>query len=276
MPELPEVETIVRELSPLVGGKRIRGVEFLWPKTLLSPGAEEFAAGTHGHVINSLTRRGKYLVFTLDSGRLMLVHLRMTGSLRMAGSRAPVPEHTRAVVHFENGQDMVFVDPRKFGKFQLAEAGCRTLARLGMEPLEPAFTAGALARILRGRRCPVKPVLLNQALIAGVGNMYADEALFSAGIHPVRPAASLSKTEINRLRSALIKVLRDGIEAKGATVSNYFRPGGETGRAHIAFKVAHRRNEKCRCCGTLIERMVIQQRGTYFCPLCQPEKPGGV
>ena len=274
MPELPEVETIVSELSPLVSGRRIERVEFLWPGTLLAPGAEEFAAGVEHRAIKSLSRRGKYLVFTLDTGRLMLVHLRMTGSLRVVGNRAPVPPHTRAVVHLEHGQDIVFVDPRKFGKFQLADPGCHLLARLGTEPLEPAFTTAALAKIMGGRRSPVKSVLLNQMLIAGVGNMYADEALFCAGIHPGRPAASLSKQEVSRLRLAVIKVLREGIEAKGASISNYFRPGGETGRAHIAFKVAHRRNEKCRRCGVPIERMVIQQRGTYFCPGCQPETTG--
>jgi formamidopyrimidine-DNA glycosylase len=274
VPELPEVETIVRELSPLVSGKRIERVEFLWPGTLLAPGAEEFAAGVEQRAISALSRRGKYLVFTLDTGRLMLIHLRMTGSLRMVGSNAPVPPHTRAVVHLEHDQDIVFVDPRKFGKFQLAEPGCHSLARLGIEPLEPAFTAAALAKIMVGRRSPVKSILLNQLLIAGVGNMYADEALFCAGIHPGRPAANLSKREVSRLRLAVIQVLREGIEAKGASISNYFRPGGETGRAHIAFKVAHRRNEKCRRCGAPIERMVIQQRGTYFCPSCQPETAG--
>jgi formamidopyrimidine-DNA glycosylase len=276
VPELPEVETIVNELSPMVCGKHIQRVEFLWPKTLLSPGAEEFATGIDGHVISALTRRGKYLVFMLDSGRLMLVHLRMTGSLRMVSSRAPVPGHTRAIIHLEHGQDLVFIDPRKFGKFQLAEPGCRPLAALGVEPLEPDFTAGALANILAGRRCPVKSVLLNQTLIAGVGNMYADEALFAAGIHPGRTAAGLLKTEVEHLHTAVIKVLRDGIEAKGASISNYFRPGGETGRAHISFNVAHRRKGKCHRCGALIERIVIQQRGTYFCPKCQPETPGCV
>jgi formamidopyrimidine-DNA glycosylase len=270
MPELPEVETIKRELAPLVTGQRIKSVEFLWAKTLLSPSIAEFDSRVNGRRITELGRRGKYLIVRLDSGDSILVHLRMTGSFLVGRGKELPDNHTRATIHLDDGLNMFFIDPRKFGKFQLVEdTSNKVLEKLGPEPLSDAFTSAVLAAQLSGRKIPVKAALVDQGVVAGIGNMYADEVLFEARIHPLRAADSLSGDEIKRLHRAIRHVLKEAIENKGASIANYFRPGGEHGTAHKEFKVAHRRGEDCPVCGGPIERIVVRQRGTYFCPSCQ-------
>jgi len=269
MPELPEVETIKNELAPVVCGRRISKIEFLWARTLLKPDADEFAAGVCGRLVTRLSRRGKYLVFHLDNGNLLLVHLRMTGSFLCGTEKAVLPQHTRAVIHLDDGRCLYFIDPRKFGKFQLVNDGT-FLNELGPEPLDDAFTPEVLERLLSRRKTPVKSVLVDQRVMAGIGNMYADEALFRSRIHPLRPADSLSSEEVKRLHSAIQTVLRQGIASKGASIANYFRPNGEKGHAHQEFKVAHRQGAACPDCGTPLQRIVVRQRGTCFCPCCQP------
>ncbi len=242
MPELPEVETIKNELMPLVTGHRIKSVEFLWAKTLLSPSPTEFESRVKGRTIASLGRRGKYLIMRLDSGDSILVHLRMTGSFLVSRDKELPDSHTRAVIHLEDGSNMFFIDPRKFGKFQLVkDENVEVLNKLGPEPLSAAFTSESLAARLAGHKIPVKAVLVDQGVLAGIGNMYADEALYEARIHPLRPADSLSTEEIKRLHRAIRHVLKKAIENKGASIANYFRPDGEQGTAHEEFKVAHRR-----------------------------------
>ncbi|MCL2679105.1 MAG: bifunctional DNA-formamidopyrimidine glycosylase/DNA-(apurinic or apyrimidinic site) lyase [Dehalococcoidia bacterium] len=269
MPELPEVETIKNELSPLAVGRTIVSVEFLWEKTLLSPDISEFARRVNGRKVVSLDRRGKYLVWRLDSGDSLLVHLRMTGSFFIGDGSSPDPSHTRAIVHFDGGLKAYFIDPRKFGKFQLVSDDGWMCGKLGVEPLSDEFTAEVLTLLLEGKKAPVKAVLLRQDLIAGVGNMYADEALYEAGIRPARLADGLTSIEIIRLHGAIREVLRRAVASGGASISNYFRPDGARGHAHEGFKVAHRRGGTCYCCGGPVERIVVCQRGTYFCPACQ-------
>ena len=270
MPELPEVETIKNELAPMVTGRRIKSVEFLWAKTLLSPSVAEFESRVKGRCITELARRGKYLILRLDSGDSILVHLRMTGSFLVSKNTELPDSHTRAVIHLDDGSNMFFIDPRKFGKFQLVRSeDVKALSKLGPEPLSASLTAESLAAQLAGHKIPIKAVLVDQEVVVGIGNMYADEALYESRIHPLRIADSLSSEEIKRLHRAIRHVLKEAIENKGASISNYFRPAGGKGTAHMEFKVAHRMGEECPACGGPIERIVVRQRGTYFCPSCQ-------
>ena len=267
MPELPEVETIKNELLPYVAGKKITGVDLFWEKMLRQPSPDEFQTRIKGQKINGISRRGKYLVFELESGDWLLIHLRMSGAL-LAG-RGLSPRFTRAVFHLDDGSDIYFCDPRKFGRIQLVRDKNSVLGKLGVEPLEKAFTAEVLGKLLGKRKAPLKAVLLEQGLIAGIGNMYADEALFDAAINPLRVAESLSTAEIKRLHRAIRAVLKTAIESKGASISNYYRPGGEKGSAHNHFRVAHRKGKECPICGTPLERIPIRQRGSCYCPKCQ-------
>jgi len=263
MPELPEVETIKNELAPHVIGRQITGVTLLWEGIVRHPSAEEFRSRLPGQEITGLTRRGKYLSFHLASGETLIIHLKMTGGLWLI----PPDRFTRAVVNLDNGS-IFFRDPRKFGSMWLVRDSS-ILKKLGVEPLEPGFTPRMLAGLLAKRQAPIKAVLLEQALIAGIGNMYADEALFTARIHPQRPAASLSTGEIERLHGAIRQVLLSGISSKGASTDTYFRPDGSKGTAHLQFQVAHRGGQPCPVCGTPIQRLAIRNRGSYSCPNCQ-------
>ena len=270
MPELPEVETIKNELLPYVVGRSISGVTLFWERMLRQPSLAEFYSRILGQKITGIGRRGKYLIFSLNSGESLIIHLKMSGSL-LIGKDTP-PRYTRAVIHLDNGTSIFFRDPRKFGKMQLVKDKSEILSKLGHEPLEPDFTPQLFTQRLSKRKAPIKAVLIDQNFIAGIGNMYADEALFSAGIHPLRPANSLSSGEIRRLYQAIQGVLKTAIGNKGASVNTYFRPGGETGSAHFQFRVAHRGGKSCPVCGTVIERIPIRHRGSYFCPKCQPKK----
>ena len=268
MPELPEVETIKNQLAPLVVGRRVLSVDFLWAKTLLSPSIADFNKCIEDRVIEGVTRRGKYLILGLDDNSALLVHLRMTGSFLVSEDKT-LPKHTRAVIRLDNGLNMYFIDPRKFGKFQLVSGDNSPLLKLGIEPLSDMFTLDNFTGILSGKKIAIKALLVEQSMIAGIGNMYADEALFEACIHPLRAADSLSIQEIHRLHGAIRQVLSKAIESGGASVSNYFHPDGVKGKAQEGFKVAHRRGENCFVCDSPIERIVVRQRGTYFCPDCQ-------
>jgi len=267
MPELPEVETIKRELEPLIKGSTIQSVDFYWPKTLRGMNVPDFAREIAGTQVAKLNRRGKYLILELTSGKRLLVHFKMTGSFRVDGDIAEWP-HTRAVIYLKDGRKLFFIDPRKFGRFHLIEDNNSPLKELGVEPLSKGFTVSKLSALLSKRKTPIKIALLDQGLIAGIGNMYADEALFMAGIHPLRPAHSLSQNEIARLHQAIPAVLHRAITNKGASIVNYFRPGGERGTAHSHFKVAHRKG-RCSVCPEPVKRINIRGRGTYYCPSCQ-------
>lgn len=266
MPELPEVETIKNELLPHVIGRKIKGVDVYWDRMVKYPSVKEFSLKITGQKITGLTRRGKYLFFQLSGGEILVMHMKMTGSLLV---NPPDGKFTRAVFHLDKGIDVHFRDPRKFGKMWLDKDKSNITGQLGPEPLDDDFTAETLAGILLKRATPVKPVLLDQSIIAGIGNMYADEALFEAKIHPVRPAKSLSKAEIKRLYDAIQLVLHKALKLKGASVRNYIRPDGNPGTAHDEFNVAHGTGKTCPRCGGAIERIVVRGRGTYICPRCQ-------
>jgi formamidopyrimidine-DNA glycosylase len=268
MPELPEVETIKNELSPHVTGREITGVTLRWDGMVKTPSADEFCSRITGRKIADLTRRGKYLFFHLSGGDILVMHMKMTGSLLINPEN---DKFTRAVIHLDGGMEMHFWDPRKFGRMWLTDDECTVTGQLGPEPLDDGFSIEMLANMLKGRTAPVKPVLLDQSIIAGIGNMYADEALFDAKIHPSRPANSLSAGEVARLHDAITCVLNAALVNKGASVRNYIRPGGETGTAHFEFRVAHGVGKECPIHHVPIKRIVVRGRGTYYCPECQPE-----
>ena len=266
MPELPEVETIKNELLPYVIGRTIIGVTLFWDRIVRSPSVEEFVSKVVGQEITGLYRRGKYLFFSLSRGELLVMHMKMTGSLLID----PTDDRfTRAILYLDNGKELHFWDPRKFGVMWLAENDDEVVSKLGPEPLEEEFTVGVLTRLLKNRKAPIKPALLDQSVIAGIGNMYADEALFDSKIHPLKPAGSLSDDEIQRLYTSIVKVLRKALYKKGASVRNYIRPDGRPGTAHDEFNVAHGVGKDCPNCGTPIQRIVVRGRGTYLCPRCQ-------
>jgi formamidopyrimidine-DNA glycosylase len=272
MPELPEVETIKNDLRPLIEGRRFTGVSFTWPRMVLAPTVDEIVRRLPGQTIREADRRGKYLVLRLESGESLVLHMRMTGSLRVrpAGEASGgTITYVTAVFSLDDGKELVFCDRRKLGTVSLLEDEGVLETKLGPEPLDASFTPEALKERLVGRTAPIKALLCDQGFIAGIGNMYADEALFRSRLHPLRQGGSLSKAEIRRLRIAIVEVLEKGIRNAGASISDYRRPNGESGNQQDAFDVAHRGGQPCKVCSTPIERIVVRNRGTYFCPKCQ-------
>jgi formamidopyrimidine-DNA glycosylase len=279
VPELPEVETIRARLAPRLEGRTFERVEIVDPRLTRPEPPEAIAQALEGERIVTVGRRGKYLVFTFDSGRHLLVHLRMTGNVEhpARGGLAADP-YRRAVVRLDDGSDVAYRDVRRFGTWALLEPGeldgYFAARRLGGEPLERGFTTRALAQSLAGRRAPIKAALLDQRAAAGIGNIYADEALWRAKIHPLRPAGSLDADEIARLRKAIRAALEMGIARQGATLRDYRDPEGRQGRMQDEFKVYGRAGEPCPRCGTPIEKVRAGGRGTWYCPHCQRPGPG--
>jgi len=268
MPELPEVETIKQELAPHLSGRRITGVELFTPDMVRCPAPADFCAGVMGQTVGELARRGKYLLARLSGGQTLIFHLKMSGALILGPEKLEMP-YKRAVFHLDRGEALYFRDPRRFGRLWLVGDVGPVVGKLGPEPLQAGFTAAKLGERLRRHKMPLKAVLLDQAVLAGVGNMYADEALFAARLHPMRLPQSLSDEEMTRLYQAIKKVLRAGIKNKGASTENYIRPDGTLGKAHEHFKVAHRRGASCPDCGESLGYMKVRGRGTYYCPNCQ-------
>ncbi len=267
MPELPEVETVKNEIAPHIIGRTVKGISLPWPGIIRDPAPDEFIQRITGQRIQDIHRHGKYLLLPLSGGEFLVIHLKMTGAL-ISGNTA-IPPHTRAIIHLDNGQNIYFRDPRKFGVLKLIKDASEITDKLGPEPLTDSFTAEVLAARLRGRKAPIKAVLLDQKLVAGVGNMYADEALYAAGIHPEEIAGNLKNRQIKRLYESIRQVLTDGLAAKGASIVNYMRPDGTPGTAHLLFKVAHAQQKTCGKCGGDVKRIVVRGRGTYYCPKCQ-------
>ncbi len=272
MPELPEVETVRRQLAPHLEGETIESVEILdwrWTRPL-DPVTVEY--GLTGARIERLSRYGKYLIWELSDGRQLLVHLRMTGALLLDPPAEPA--HTRVRFKLSGGHRLFYVDPRRFGTGHLvssAQERERYLAeRLGVEPMTPEFTAQHLRAIAKGRTAPIKSFLLDQRRIAGVGNIYADEALFRSRIHPLRPAGKLNAAQWQRLRDGIEAALRAGIDAKGASIDDFRHIDGARGSFQDAFLVHRRAGEPCPVCGGPIRKMVVGGRGTYVCEHCQP------
>ena len=269
MPELPEVQTTINELKPFVTGKRIEKVEVLADKSIAEPSVDRFRKGLLGRKIAALNRRGKHLIFELDNGLFLIVHLRMTGSLIIKPASAELEKFIRVIIYLNGGTAIHFRDVRRFGRMWLVEDRNSVIGKLGPEPLAPEFTPEVLAQILDKRKADIKSLLLDQTLIAGIGNMYADEALYYARIHPLRAANSLNRKEIQQLHTAIQKVLNQGIRHKGASTETYIRPDGSKGEAHLEFRVAHQKGKECPVCGGPVKRIVVHQRGTFFCPKCQ-------
>jgi len=273
MPELPEVETIKNELLPHIVGHRITSITLFWDGIVRQPSAEEFCSRLIGQEIAAVTRRGKYLIFDLTSGEVLIIHLRMSGSLLLNPATAELNKFIRAILHLDKKIKLYFRDPRKLGVMWLVDNKNEIVGKLGPEPLEADFTPQVLAQRLNNRMAPIKALLCDQGFIAGIGNMYADEALFAARIHPLRLSGNLSRDEVERLHQAIQQVLWSAINNKGASVDTYLRPGGELGIAHFQFQVAHYLSGKfCPVCGTPIERIPVRNRGSYFCPNCQPPR----
>jgi formamidopyrimidine-DNA glycosylase len=279
MPELPEVETIRARLEPRLTGRRFERVEIADPRLTRPEPPEAIAAALEGEQVRAVGRRGKYLVVEFESGCHLLIHLRMTGNVEYpARGGLETDPYRRAVVRLDDGSDVAYRDVRRFGTWTLLEPG--ELAdyfqarRLGSEPLERTFNVRALARAFAGRRAPVKAALLDQRAAAGIGNIYADEALWRARIHPLRPAGSLTADEIARLRKAIRAALEMGIERQGATLRDYRDPDGTQGRMQDEFRVYGRAGEPCHRCGTQIDKIRAGGRGTWYCPTCQPLESG--
>lgn len=271
MPELPEVETIKNDLRPLLVGRVITGVRVGWEGCVDRPSVKELSHQVVGSRIEDVGRRGKFLVLRLSSGRALLVHLRMTGRLLLVDATLPWQSHTRFSFRLDNGEELRFVNVRKFGRLYLVDDPQEVLGDLGSEPLADDFELEDFVALFEGRRGMIKPLLLNQRFIAGLGNIYVDEALFKAGLHPLRKADSLSTDELGRLYGAVREVLRQAIEDKGTSRSDYVRPDGSEGTHQRRLLVSGRHGEPCPCCGAPIERSVVGGRGTYICPRCQEQ-----
>ncbi|MEM3452256.1 MAG: bifunctional DNA-formamidopyrimidine glycosylase/DNA-(apurinic or apyrimidinic site) lyase [Candidatus Hadarchaeum sp.] len=267
MPELPEVETIRRELSAKLLGRRFCDVEIHDEKPLRGISPRDFRRRLIGQRIGSISRSGKYLLFHLSSGETLIIHLRMTGVLLL--NPADQERFIRIVFKFDDDTQLVFTDVRRFGAVYLVKNKSDVVGALGVEPLSEEFTPETLARLLAKRRAPIKAVLLDQTVIAGIGNMYADESLFSARIHPLTPAGKLNPDQIKALHRAIQRILLRAIGKGGASVSTYRRPGGEIGTAHFDFKVAHCGGKKCPRCRAEIQRVKVRNRSSYYCPRCQ-------
>ena len=269
MPELPEVETIKCDLRPLLVGRAITGVKVGWEGCVDRPSVREFSRQIVGSCIEDVGRRGKFLVFTLSGGNTLLVHLRMTGRLLLVDAAFPSETHARFSFRLDNGEELRFVNVRKFGRLYLVADPEEVLGDLGPEPLEEDFELEDFCVLFDGRRGMIKPLLLNQRFLAGLGNIYVDEALFKAGLHPQSRADTLTAEQLNRLYDAIREVLRQAIADRGTSRSDYVRPDGSEGRHQNSLLVSGRAGEACPRCGTTIERLVVGGRGTYICPRCQ-------
>jgi formamidopyrimidine-DNA glycosylase len=278
MPELPEVETIRAYLEPRLVGRRLERVEIADPRLTRPEPPAAVAAALEGEEIRSVGRRGKYLVVEFASGRHLLIHLRMTGNVEHpARGGFDADPYRRAVVRLDDGSDVAYRDVRRFGTWELLEPGDLdryfVARRLGREPLESLFTTRALAEAFARRKAPVKAALLDQRAAAGIGNIYADEALWRARVHPLRPAGSLAPEELSALRRGIRDALKTGIARQGATLRDYRDPNGARGRMQEEFRVYGRAGEPCFRCGTPIEKIRAGGRGTWFCPTCQRLDP---
>jgi formamidopyrimidine-DNA glycosylase len=271
MPELPEVETIRRQLAPYVEGRTIESVEILDARWTRPDSPVEVERDLRGAGVLGLSRSGKYLIMALSDDRHLLMHLRMTGALLIDPPEEPV--HTRVRFRLNGGRRLLYVDPRRFGTGHLLRGAAHRDAylgqRIGIEPFTAEFTTDHLFRITRGRRAPIKSFVLDQRRIAGVGNIYADEALFRAGIHPLRAAGRLTRAQVDRLRGAIEQALQAGIDAKGASIDDFRHVDGARGAFQDQFLIHRRADKPCPRCGALVRKLVVGGRGTYVCERCQ-------
>ncbi len=273
MPELPEVETISRDLRQRIVGHTIERAEVLWERQIAYPSAFEFQELIPQRRIEDTGRRAKYVVIQLSDNATMLVHLKMTGQLLYVPAGEPANPYTRVLFHLDRGMQLRFVDVRKFGRVYLVEAdqlqSFPKIAQLGPEPLESTFTADALRALIQRRTGRLKPLLMNQGFLAGMGNIYVDEALFISALHPLRPTTSLKPRDVVRLHGAIQQVLQESIANRGSSIDDYRDPAGQKGYHHVYLRVYNRAGEPCIICGSPISKIVVGGRGTHFCPTCQ-------
>ena len=287
MPELPEVETVVRQLEPEIEGHRIERLEVLDERWSRPVPPEQLGEAVSGSAIEHLGRRGKYILMGLDGGRTLVMHLRMTGNLILRegeemidpsegrrlyeSERSTEERHLRARFVLDDRRELWFTDPRRFGEAFLIDDDqlVDRFTKLGLEPFSPEFTAQALGEMAAGRTAPLKSFLLDQSGVAGVGNIYADEALFRAELHPLSPAGSMKPEHVEALRDAVVAALEAGIDAGGSSIDDYRDSRGEMGTMQNEFLVHTREGEDCPRCGGTIVRIVVGGRSTYFCPGCQ-------
>jgi formamidopyrimidine-DNA glycosylase len=269
MPELPEVEITVRALRQPLVGQTFTEVRCYWPRQIVTPDPATLQQRLHGQRVEAITRRAKYLVFHLSGGDYLIIHLKMTGHLSVVDASTAADKHVHTIFGLAGGQELRFRDMRKFGRVYLVADPAQVLDGLGPEPLAEDFTVAVLKERLNGRSRALKPLLLDQSFIAGVGNIYADEALFAAGLHPERRAGSLTDGEISSLHEAVRQVLRLGIAREGASLQSYVKPDGTRGDMQNAVAVFRRTGDPCYTCQTTIERIILGGRSTHFCPTCQ-------
>jgi len=271
VPELTEVETLRRDLAAKLVGQRVREVHVLWPGSLRWCSPQDFARYLEGQSADVLSRRGKYLIFGLQGGGALIFHLGMSGRLLLGAQGEEPGKHTRLILEFDGQRQLRFDDPRKFGRVCLVRDAEKVVGKLGPEPLGNEFSAEVLCSLLEGRSRRLKPLLLNQQFIAGLGNIYADEALFEAGLNPCMRACDLDKGEIARLCAAIKEVLERALHNRGTTLSDrsYGDAYGREGRNQEQLRVYGRAGQPCPRCGTAIQRITLEGRGAHFCPRCQ-------
>jgi len=264
VPELPEVETITRALAPRITGRRILSAEFRCLRILRGGDPEKMAAALAGKKILAVRRAGKFILIPLQGGQYLTVHLGMTGKLLVGGKPA---KHTHAIFTLDRGGVLLYDDQRQFGCIQLTEAMPARVEKLGPEPLEVPFDE--FFRRTRGRKTRIKALLLNQGFLRGIGNIYADEALFRARIHPLAIAGRLRQERLRSLHASIVEVLAEAIEGGGSSISDYVDPDGRKGWFQLRHRVYQRTGEPCTVCGTPIRRELVAQRSSHFCPRCQ-------
>lgn len=274
MPELPEVETIVRALRAPLIGRTFTGLQSDWPRHCALPPLEEMQQRIAGQQVAAISRRGKFLIFELSSGDALIIHLRMSGHLAVVPTDQPRHRHDHTIFQLaplpgEVPHELRFRDQRKFGRIYLVGDPNEILDGLGPEPLDDSFTLPEFEANLRGRKRVIKSLLLDQSFLAGVGNIYADEALYYAGVRPTRKSDTLTPEEMAALYDSIRRVLNMGIEREGASIDLYLKPDGSKGDMQNAVAVYGRAGRPCLKCGTPIERITLNGRGTHFCPACQ-------
>jgi formamidopyrimidine-DNA glycosylase len=272
MPELPEVEQVRRSLEPYLVEKTIEGVEIFLPKMVQYPSVETFAGLLTGQVVSSVERRGKYLRINLASGDFLLVHLRMTGAFLARKKSDAKPPYTRWGLHLSGEYNLWMTDIRTFGTVSLYhpdEPVNNGYAQLGPEPLDAALTGGYLREKARGKKSHIKSFILDQSVVAGLGNIYADETLFEAGLRPTKRVDRLTRKEWDTLAAAMRKIIRSALRHHGTTFRNYQDANGQMGDNFRFLNVYHRKGEPCKRCGTLLKQIKVGGRGSVYCPHCQ-------
>lgn len=281
MPELPEVEIVVQGLNQMILGEKIKKVEVRWPRIIESPTVEDFKNQLEGQVFEEVKRRGKFILFYLTDD-VLISHLRMEGKYQVVDPKNEVEDpfdskHTHVIFHLESGEELRYLDVRKFGRMSLVPKGQefkhKSLAKLGPEPVAEEFKLDAMQEFLTRRTKAIKGVLLDQHIVVGIGNIYADEILYEAKIHPSRPANSLTAAEEELLYKAIISILAKAVKKGGTTIRSYENAFGKNGNYQDYLKVYGKTGEDCPRCGTPIEKIKVAGRGTHFCPTCQIE-PG--